>query len=231
MKATSLSSKILKFAGKDSGLNAFGFENFEVNISGETEDGGSAERIPEEVREEIARRLKEIEEKEAIAEKKGYERGFIQGEKDGREIGKQSMVIIAQQLSKVLECISGVPDEIESRYSEVIKNLILQICQKVLQIEIDKNSEIIRRSLDLAFGAVNDAHKITLRLNPKDLALLEENLPEFIRGTIPENAKITWKADEEVMRGGCIVETDIQFIDATVESRIRQVEEILRDAE
>ncbi len=227
VKEISLSSKILKLQNEEAGLNTFGFENFDFESGEGCGYGQAVKRIPLEVRKELDRRLKEIEEKEAIAEKRGYERGFAQGEKDGREIGKQSMEIIARQLSELVENLRGVPDEIASRYSDTIKGIILDISRKVLQVEIDENSEVIRKSLELAFAALSDAHRVTIRLNPRDHTLLKENLTESLGEGIPEETKISWKPDPEIAQGGCILETDTQFIDATIESRMKQVEELL----
>ena len=227
MKGTSWSSKVLKVASRATGLNPFGFEDFETGMPGDFGDDKHIARIPEEVRKEIERRFRELEEKEAIAEKRGYERGFRQGEKDGREIGKQSMEILTRQLSELIENISAIPLEISKQYAETIKAVIYETVKKVLQVKVEEDNEIIRKSLEVAFDALNETHKVTIKLNPKDYELLETNIFDSIQGRLSEDVKVTWKPDPGIMRGGCVFETDTQFIDATMESRLRQIEKLL----
>ncbi len=230
MKEISLSSKVLKLHGSKRDPDTFGFEDFEFGADGKSKFDEGSGGIPGKVREEIERRLKEIEQKEAIAEKKGYERGFAQGEKDGREIGRQSMEVIATQLSGLIEKVNEIPGEIESKYSDLIRDIIIDVSMRVIQVEIENNSEIIQKSLEMAFSALDEAHRVTVRLNPRDLTLLKENVIDAFGDKLPEETKIVWKPDPDINQGGCILETDTQLIDATIESRLKQIRELLGKA-
>ena len=230
MKEISSSSKVLKLQSSKPGPDTFGFEDFEFGADGKSNFDKGSGGIPGRVREEIERRLKEIEQKEAIAEKKGYEQGFTQGEKDGREIGRQSMEVIATQLSGLIEKVNGIPGEIASKYSDLIRDIIVDVSSRVVQVEIENNNEIIRKSLEMAFSALDEAHRVTVRLNPRDLTLLKENVIDSFGDKLPEETKIVWKPDPDIHQGGCVLETDTQLIDATIESRLKQVRDLLGKA-
>jgi len=228
VKETNWSSNVLKYEEKKSELNSFGFEDFEADSPEAFTIGGEEVTLPKKVREEIDRRLREIEQREALAEKMGYERGFTQGEKDGREIGKQSMEIIAQQLSEVVDAIGKIPQEIAAKYSNLIQEIIIGVAENVLMVEVEKNSEIVKKSIEMAFQALDDAHKVTIKLNPKDYALLDEFVLESMQ-EIKTGSKVTWKPDPEIKKGGCIVETDTQLVDATLDSRMEQIREAFKE--
>ena len=49
-----------------------------------------------------ARALKEVRERALQIEKEAYEKGFEQGEKDGRELGFKRLEVVIHQLEKVL---------------------------------------------------------------------------------------------------------------------------------
>lgn len=227
MKVTSWSSRVLKIAANEADLNPFGFVDFEDCASANPASGGSRTGLPKEVQKEIERKLREIEEKEAIAEKRGYERGYRQGEKDGRKVGKQSMEIVARQLATLVENLNNLPVEIAQKYTDLIKRVICDTIKKVLQVEISENNTVLMKSLEMAFEALNETHKVVIRVNPRDYKLLKENVLDILQDKLSKNVKVVWKQDPEVMRGGCLLETDTQIIDATIENKLKEVGEIL----
>lgn len=226
---TSCSSKVIKNQnGKDS-LNAFGFEEFEtVSILSRTWKKWEL-RIPKEIQDIIQEKLSAIEQREAVIEKEAYEKGFAQGQLDGEKVGKKSIDIIESQLSGLLRNLQSLSTEILTFYEGKISALILGLAEAIVQKEVKHNEKIVRKTLKLALAEIEEAQRINIRINPKDFELIQENLPGIATGNQGEDYRITWKPDVRVGRGGCILETDEQIIDATIEGRINAFRKILQN--
>ena len=81
---------------------------------------------------------------------------------------------------------------------------------------------------DIMKGLSKEETKITLRVNPSQAAILKQDVPE-VATSLGLEAKIIVVSDENVMEGGCLVTTTNGVIDATVESQLAIISEVLKE--
>jgi flagellar assembly protein FliH len=74
---------------------------------------------------------------------------------------------------------------------------------------------------------VENAGRITIKLNPVDLELLAEFKPQLLSG-LSEAGRAAFEADEGIARGGCLITTDGGEVDARIERQFQVVEEAFR---
>ena len=67
-----------------------------------------------------------------------------------------------------------------------------------------------------------------MKVNPTQAAILKQNVPEVV-SSLGLEAKIIVVSDENVMEGGCVVTTTNGVIDATVESQLAVISEVLKE--
>jgi flagellar biosynthesis/type III secretory pathway protein FliH len=68
--------------------------------------------------------------------------------------------------------------------------------------------------------------KITVRLNPKDYEKIKKNEAEFLKSL--ENVKsLSFREDEAVAKGGCLVQTEIGTIDAQLDTQLSAIKKAL----
>ena len=211
----------------------------------------SAEKEARERRERLLRREKETietveipepeqppqlgmtaEEMQAIfdeAEKAGFEQGhkegFNKGNAEGYEAGRQQGLmemraqLVAEQqrfqklANALLEPINAQDDDIEHLLLDVICTLTQSVVQRELQTDSSHIVSLVKSAVDaLPIGSKN----IRVCLNPDDLAAVE---------TYAAEQQLAWSffGDNELLPGGCRIETPESRVDFSVSSRLQTV--------
>jgi len=153
----------------------------------------------------------------------GFQQGFDQGFSEGSQKGyAENVDLLHKKVAEFAELINSL--------SEPFKNLDDEVEKELVQLSIGIATQIIRREIKLDPGqiiaAVREAinvlplssQKIHLHLHPEDAELVRSALSV-------DGASTGWGIIEDPMitRGGCIADTDISHIDATVEHRLAAV--------
>lgn len=234
-------SKIIK-PHDDAEITVFGFRNIEEGQPIRPEDGGPSgdisnseenaapEEAPDplkELEEIVKNRLFEVERKAEALEKEAYEKGYAQGEKDGFEYGKRNILIVNEHLERILGGLQDVPRKIFQDYREWLISTSIAIARHVLRGELQTNAEAIVRLADAVLDDAEEAHSVTLYLNPADIELMKKHT-DFVNLTQREGSSCTFKPDSRLERGGCRLESEVQVINAAVETRVALIEKQLR---
>jgi len=157
----------------------------------------------------------------------GYKEGLEQGLKEGRETGHaeghakglEAAHSEAEALQRLAASCAESIGRIEAETGDALVSLALRVAEQVLRSTLQTEPE---RILDLIRDVVHvdgaQQGVLKLRLHPEDLELVDQYLQQ--------DASISqWRlqADASIERGGCIVETALGNIDATLETRWQRV--------
>ncbi len=141
------------------------------------------------------------------------------GFEQGRAEGLGSVTEMATSLMLVKEKFYADAEP------EIIK-LVMTIAEKVVGKMVRENDDsirsIVRQALESAIG-----ERITVRLNPEDYAVVAADEMEF-RDILDRTKRISFKEDETVGKGGCIVETEVGTIDAQLETQLKAIKKALQ---
>lgn len=164
------------------------------------------------------------------AEKEGFEKGekegFEQGQKSGHEAGyregtekaeREASALLEKQTSQLLQVAEALVNPIAEQ-QENIQNILLQyvtgLTRQVVERELIQDSAHILSVVKQAMMALPvGAEKITVFLNPDDLALVEAYSEENDKGW-------RFRGDSELLPGGCRIETRESLVDFSVESKL-----------
>ena len=150
-----------------------------------------------------------------------YQRGFD----DGLRIGKEESSKIRERLISVIQDILEEKQSILSSAQMVILKLASMIAKKIIYKEINTDSEIILKVVKEALSGINDK-VIMLKVSPGDIDLVKGNSTEWNTFlTQPSNFEIL--ADKKIEKGGCLIDTSSHEIDASIQSKLRKIDEIL----
>ncbi len=145
----------------------------------------------------------------------GRETGYAEGHAEGLELARQE----AERLKQLAQAAADSIDKMEATTGDALLSLALSVAEQVLRSTLSAEPE---RILDLIRDVVqvdgSQQGLLKLRLNPDDLDLVDQYLQR--------DATITqWRlqADPSIERGGCIVETALGNIDATLQTRWQRV--------
>ncbi len=195
------------------------FESFDAG----KEEKNSKEQIShEQIIKETLNRAEKIEQE-------AYERGFHQGEKDGYEMGKQRARKVAEQLSNILESFDNIKDSLLKYHEGDIISLIYRISEKIIGKKIESNDYDLKNIIYKVIENLSDKNKIIIRINSDDYELLKETLPE-IEKKISGLKSINIVSDNSVQKGGCVVETPYETIDASINARLNNIKECIERA-
>jgi flagellar assembly protein FliH len=168
--------------------------------------------------------LKGAKDRALQAEKEAYEKGFAQGEKDGRELGLKRLEAVLQSFQKVLEEIQAYGQEYRRIHEGQMVRFLLAVARKVLKQDFPRAEGTVTETLREAIRQVEERKKIRIHLHPQDYDFLRahpECVPFSLNEENPEGAKMV--ADPALLRGGCRIETPFGDIDATLESQLEQI--------
>lgn len=169
-----------------------------------------------------------VEELEQIRAE-AYNEGFATGERDGFHSGQ----LKAQQeartrldarlaeleaiMAQLLEPMNQQDEQIEDMLLQLLESMVRQVIQRELQSDSSQIAQVLRGALKaLPMGADN----IRIYLNPADFEAVKH---------IRERHKENWRLleDDQLLPGGCRVETEHSQVDATRETRLQQIIEQL----
>ncbi|MCX8118295.1 MAG: FliH/SctL family protein [Desulfobacterota bacterium] len=173
-------------------------------------------------RELESRVMKDLEEKVLHIEKEAYERGFEQGERDGRELGLRRLETVIHQLGKVLAEVERQKQEVFKSCEKELMRWMIEIGRRLFRRAVLLHESMILEVLKEAFQYVKDRSEILLYLNPIDYQYLSTH-PEARPYLSDNGVGLRIVPDPDVTRGGCLLETDFGTIDATFETQFEEL--------
>jgi len=163
-----------------------------------------------------------------VIKKKMYDKAFSEGVREGRNQEKKKSSMAIESVAKLIKDLKILKDEFFENSEKEIIDLIFLIAKKVIHREVDTSREIIVSVLKDTVKNVRGKEDIKIRLNPKDYHYIMEASPDFlskfcdIKNTLIEE-------DEEIGRGGAVIETDLEEIDATLDHQLDKIKAKLSD--
>ena len=162
------------------------------------------------IRNEAKRVLEDAKAKRVKSVKKGYAEGESKG--------------LAQVTEKLIQLQRLREQFYEQAEPEVIR-LVTTIAEKVIGQIVEENPKLIRsvvkKALERSLG-----DRIVVRVNPEDYKVVTAQDSEF-RDVIDRTKRITFRQDDTIAKGGCVVETEVGTIDAQIETQLRAIRKAL----
>lgn len=202
----------------DNGIDLFDLDNIDFKQRQERRKGDRRRgfrRIDD--RNLISRAREEANSIREAAAKEGYQEGLKTSKEDLEEL-KASLDTFFSAKQEVYESIA--PDVLE---------ISLDIAKKIIKKEMTENPEILLENIkDILKGLSKEESKITLKVNPTQVSLLKQGMPEALSIAGLE-AKVLIIPEETIMEGGCMLTTTNGVIDATIETQLAIISEALKE--
>lgn len=149
--------------------------------------------------------------------------------KEGYQEGLQTAQEDLERVKESLSAFFNAKQEIYDNIAPDILEISLDIAKKIIKKESIENPEVILNNIkDIMKGLSKEEAKITLRVNPSQATMLKNDVPE-VADSLGLEAKIIIVADETITEGGCLVTTTNGVIDATIESQLAIISEVLKE--
>jgi type III secretion system HrpE/YscL family protein len=108
-----------------------------------------------------------------------------------------------------------------------LRALAVRIAGKILGRELALKPEVVNDVVSQAVAHAGEPQDLVVRVNPADLEAVERGKPRLIERVRSARA-VTFRSDETVGRGGCVIETELGVVDARLSTQLEAIERALR---
>ena len=183
-----------------------------------------------ELEETIRNRLFEVERKADELEKEAYAKGYEQGEKEGTEFGRKRMQKVQDHMEELLNGLETLPQRAFADYRNWMIDTVFAISKKIVRRELETNPAALVSLIESVLSEAEERQHLTLRLHPRDLEMVEK-YTDPQKWTKKTGRSFSLTPDESIDRGGCRIESEIQILDATLDTQFALLEKALRQDE
>jgi flagellar assembly protein FliH len=161
----------------------------------------------------------------AALERDAFAKGYAQGERAGGEAAATRADRMLRRLTQTVEELASLRSEIIRRTERQTVQLILAIAERIVQREITLDRTLLVGMARSALDRLGEYGSATIRLHPDDFHAIGVKVTS-------EPGPVTITADPVVPRGGCLVQSDFGFMDASPEAQFRELARaLLSDAD
>lgn len=157
---------------------------------------------------------------------KQIEEAYLQGKDEGQQEVRLQFDKSLEMLAKGIEEISRLRTTLLQNSTQDMLRLVLSIARQVIHCEVSLNRELVLTTIDKALRAAVRCDHYHIKVHPDDLALVMDKKPLFI-ASINGLESITAEGDLQIARGGCLVESDLGAVDATIEGQLDEIRRTL----
>jgi flagellar assembly protein FliH len=158
----------------------------------------------------------------AALERDAFVKGYAEGERAGLEAGSTRAEAMLRRLAGTLDELGGLRAAMLRHAERQVVALALTIARRILRREVSLDHDFVLAMVRVALDKFEQGTPATIRLHPDDLLRVGQALTD---GTAGSNVRVV--PDGALSRGGCIVESDIGFIDASLDTQFDQVAQAL----
>lgn len=139
-----------------------------------------------------------------------YEQQRELGWQAGMEQARREQAVLIHQTQ--LQC-QGYYRTVEQQMSEVVLQAVRKILHDYDQVAL--TLKVVREALSL----VSNQKQVTVRVNPEQVAAVREQIAK-VHKDFPEIGYLEISADARLDQGGCILETEVGIIDASLDGQL-----------
>jgi len=140
-----------------------------------------------------------------------------------RQVGREEG--IAQMSSEIARAKLQAGEMLKQAEPEMV-GLALRIAEKIIGRDLERDPQIIAEICATAVDAMRSAKQLTLRINPKDGAVLRAKTPKLME-LVGRSVDIAIRDDSDVEPGGCIIQTEYGTVDAQLKTQLEMLRNVL----
>jgi len=191
-----------------------------------------AERKAADILEKAEKERTNIKKAFELSKKNGYEEGYSEGYKIGYDEGLRN---VKDEYEQELNQIRIIRENALVEYKELLEgaekeviDLVIDIVKRVINKELT-NREILLGIIKDAFDKCLEEKEATLCLSPDDYDYYSERIGD-LKQVAGKVINLHLKKDSSLKPGGCVIETSHGSINASVENKIKKIEEAFKAA-
>lgn len=154
----------------------------------------------------------------AALEREAFAKGYEQGERAGAEAGAKRADAMLRRLAQTLEELGELRRVMIRQTERQMVQLALAIARRIVRREVAHDQELTLMMARVALERLGDSTSVTIRLHPDDYAATVGG-----EGAPWSGSHVAVVADGSLNKGGCMVESDFGFVDASVDAQFHEI--------
>ena len=146
------------------------------------------------------------------------EEAYNQGLADGALRAGEELKGACKSMGVALRELNGLREKVLRESEEDLLKLAMVVAKRIVRQELTVDRRILANVIRAAVSGVAEREEIVIRLNPEDFKAVSANKQLFLG-----NEQTSIKADEAVTVGGCMIDTTMGVIDASIEDQLEEV--------
>ena len=157
-----------------------------------------------------------------------YQRGISETESRLKQNYEDRIKAISTDLlTSINSLVTEKKAVFESAQTQVL-SFAIQVTERIISEEIKASPDLLRRIIDEALSKITETDKVIIRASKDDLPYINSILPE-LQVQLKSVQLLTAQEDRSVSQGGIVIETDLGFIDASVEMKLDIIKEAYQE--
>ena len=168
---------------------------------------------------EVEARVQALKE---AAYQEGFEQGRLEGKKTSEEEFQSEMNPRLEQFNQLLQSFDEIKKDLYTANENFLVQLIFQMGRQVLLKELSTDADYIKRLASQLIDKVGAKENIRIKVSAKDQENIEQ-LREMLKIQYPDLKNVQIEVSDDVVLGGCKIETDLSRLNASVETQFNAI--------
>ena len=151
---------------------------------------------------------------------------FELAKKDGYEAGRQEADLkIKEALQTLNQAVTERKKIIKDAEGEILR-LALKVAEQIIRSEVSLHRDVSLNIVTEAINRVSDREQVIVRVNREDAEYIKR-YKDRLAGILDGVKSFSVLEDSAIEPGGCIVETNLGYVDARISTKLKSIEEAL----
>jgi len=148
-----------------------------------------------------------------------YQSGYKAGLEEGKQQIQQEAGLQFSALDTIIQTLKENQWRLQKEAELSVLNLAIKIAERVINSEIQTDRTKLNNVIQEALQYVQHDELVKIRLNPTDYAYISED--SEILDRLPADIRI--EQDNSLSQGGCVLQTTLETVDASVERKLEEL--------
>lgn len=168
-----------------------------------------------------------VEPRQPLAQQ--LEEAYARGRQEGLNEAEQRFETTTKALAEALEEVCRVRVSLAKSSSQDMLRLVMAVAEQVILRSVEVDPSVILAIIENALQASVRSDSYRIRVNPGDLEVVTKQKPLFL-ASISGLKNLSFEADASIEKGGCRVDSELGDVDATIETQLESIRQVLSEA-
>ena len=155
----------------------------------------------------------------------GRKEGFLAGENKAREV----FAPFLKSLQEIIQELTSLRKRMYVKMEREMVEMVVQLTKKIIHFDLADREDSVQDIIRLAVNSILDRETMIIKVHPEDKTYAESYRPELHRA-FGDAKNISFVAHPGVPRGGSVVDSNFDKVEAHLDSLDAQIDKILQVA-